>query len=210
MPEAMTIGTAGFTAAQAALRFQEGDVTPDSGPILVTGASGGVGSCAVALLSHLGYEVVPASRNPSKHDAFFQRLGAKTSCSTESINEFSPKPLLKSKWGGVVDTVGGKLLENAIKSTHRRGTIAFCGMIASSEINTTVFPFILRGIRLVGIDSAECPLDQKKDIWKKLSGPWKAPALQSLMELHPWESIPDQIEKMKSGNTQGRIVFKIR
>lgn len=208
LDEAMTIGTAGFTAAQCAARFADLSLLPGEGPVLVTGATGGVGSVAVCLLAHLGYEVVAATRNPDNVE-FCKSIGAREVISTSDVIDESKRPLLKSRWAGVVETVGGPLLETAIRSMQRRGVITFCGMIASSDLNTTVFPFILRGLRLIGIDSAECPLDQKVELWNRLASDWKPSKLAALRDDHGFDEVPDMIAKMKSGETRGRVVFTL-
>lgn len=208
LEEAMTIGTAGFTAGQCAERFADLGMNPGQGPVLVTGATGGVGSCAVSLLSHLGYEVVAASRDLA-NTPFLESIGASRVVSTSELIDNSSRPLLKGRWAGVVETVGGPLLETAIRSTQRRAVITFCGMIASSDLNTTVFPFILRGLRLVGIDSAECPRDQKLDLWNRLATEWKPANLSALRVSKTFEEIPTMIDEMKSGSTRGRIVFTV-
>ena len=204
----MIVGTAGFTAAQCALRFADNGLKPGDGPILVTGSTGGVGSFAVSLLSHLGYEVVAATRDPKNVD-FLKSIGAHEVIDSSDCVDDSPKPMLKSRWAGVVETVGGGLLETAIRSTQRRGVITFCGMIASPKLNTTVFPFILRGLRLIGIDSAECPAEQKKEIWDLLAGDWKSPRLAQLQDPKLFDDIPTMIERMKRGDTRGRVTFTI-
>lgn len=206
--ETMIFGTAGFTAAQSILRMQENGVKPGDGPILVTGATGGVGSTAVVLLSHLGYEVAAATRDPKNH-SYLESIGASRIVSSSDIIDESKRPLLKSQWAGVVETVGGPLLETAIRSTQRRGVVTFCGMIASPELNTTVFPFILRGLRLIGIDSAECPLPQKVSLWDKLAGSWKPAKLQQVEDHHTFEEIPDMVEAMQNGKTRGRVTFDL-
>ena len=205
---AMCIGTAGFTAGQCLLRMQDNGVVPGSGPILVTGATGGVGSVAVVLLSHLGYEVVAATRDLDQAD-FLTSCGASEVINSKELCDDSSRPLLKSRWAGVVETVGGPLLETAIRSTQRRAVITFCGMIASPQLNTTVFPFILRGLRLIGIDSAECPLNQKVQLWNLLATTWKSPRLKNLEVLKSFDECPAQIELMSKGSHRGRIVFKI-
>lgn len=208
LEEAMTLGTAGFTAAQCALLFEQLGKKPDDGPILVTGATGGVGSVAVSLLSHLGYEVVAATRDPANTE-FLESIGASSVIPTSEVIDESKRPMLKGRWAGVVETVGGPLLETAIRSTKRRAVVTFCGMIASAELNTSVFPFILRGLRLIGIDSAECPLDQKVALWNKLAGDWKPAKLAELRVSKDFDDIPDMIELMKAGDTRGRVVFKV-
>ena len=208
LSESMIFGTAGFTAAQSILRMEENGIDKDSGPILVTGATGGVGSMAVLLLSHLGYSVSAATRN-SDNTAFLKSIGAQEIVDSAEVVDESQRPLLKSRWAGVVETVGGPLLETAIRSTQRRGVVTFCGMIASPELNTTVFPFILRGLRLIGIDSAECPLSQKVDLWAKLAGPWKPENLRAVEDHRSFDEIPAMVDAMKSGNTRGRVTFDL-
>lgn len=208
LEEAMIIGTAGFTAGQCAQRFMDNGLSPASGPVLVTGSTGGVGSVAVALFSHLGYDVVAATRNPD-NEAFLKSLGAINVIPSQDLVDDSKRPMLKSRWAGVVETVGGPLLETAIRSTSRRGVITFCGMIASPNINTTVFPFILRGLRLIGIDSAECPLLEKVELWKRFASDWKPANLASLQDDRSFDEIPAMVQAMKEGNTKGRITFSI-
>jgi alcohol dehydrogenase len=206
--DAMAYGTAGFTAGQCVEHLIRGGLFPQDGPVLVTGATGGVGSMAVAILSKLGYDVSAATRDLS-NEPFLTSIGAKEVVDSESLVDNSSKPLLKSRWAGVVETVGGALLETAIRSTQRRATVTFCGMIASPELNTSVFPFILRGLRLIGIDSAECPLDLKEQLWGKLARTWKPQTLSVLSHTLPWEEIPSQLEAIGLGKTQGRVVFAI-
>jgi acrylyl-CoA reductase (NADPH) len=208
MEEAMIYGTAGFTAGQCVEQLVQGGVRPEDGPILVTGATGGVGSVAVAILSGLGYEVMAATRDLSNKE-FLLELGAAGLVDSATLIDDSSKPLLKSRWAGVVETVGGGLLETAIRSTQRRATVTFCGMIASPELNTSVYPFILRGLRLIGIDSAECPINLKKLLWEKLAGDWKPSTLSYLGKTLSWEHIPEELEKIGEGKTRGRVVFAL-
>jgi alcohol dehydrogenase len=206
--EAMTFGTAGFTAGQCVLRFQDNGCFPGKGPVLVTGATGGVGSVAVCLLAHLGYEVVAATRSPENVE-FLRALGAHEIVSSSELVDASDRPLLKARWAGVVETVGGKLLETAIRSTERRAVITFCGMIGGARLETSVFPFILRGLRLIGVDSAECPLDQKVDLWCKLAGGWKPSTLSMLRDPREFDELPALVERMRSGATRGRVVVRV-
>lgn len=208
LDESMIMGTAGFTAGQSILRMQDNGLKAGDGPILVTGATGGVGSMAVLLLSHLGYEVAAATRNPD-HAEFLKSIGASEIVSSTDLVDSSDRPLLKSRWAGVVETVGGPLLETAVRSTQRRGVVTFCGMIASPELNLTVFPFILRGLRLIGIDSAECPLDQKISLWEKLSGSWKPENLRAVEDHRAFDEIPAMVDAMKAGSTRGRVTFNL-
>lgn len=208
LEQCMTIGTAGFTAAQCACRFQDNGLQPGAGPVLVTGATGGVGSVAVVLLSHLGYEVVAATRNPD-NAAFLRDLGAAGIVDSAELIDDSAKPMLRARWAGAVETVGGPLLATAIRSTHRRAVITFCGMIAGAELTTSVFPFILRGLRLIGIDSAECPIAEKRALWARLGDAWRPPRLDALRTTEPFTAIPDQLARLERGDTRGRVVFRI-
>ncbi|WFB35801.1 YhdH/YhfP family quinone oxidoreductase [Kiritimatiellota bacterium B12222] len=206
--EAMILGTAGFTAGQCVERLLQNGLTPDKGEVVVTGATGGVGSVAVALLAAAGFEVVAASRNPETA-AWLMDLGAKRIISADELTEDSGKPMLKGLWAGAVETVGGKTLEVLTKSMQHRGVITCCGMITGMELNTNVFPFILRGLSLIGIDSAECPLDQKKALWHKLSTEWKSNQLDALCREISLEETPEALKNMANGKTRGRTVVKI-
>ncbi|MDF3130699.1 YhdH/YhfP family quinone oxidoreductase [Kiritimatiellaeota bacterium B1221] len=206
--ECMILGTAGFTAAQSVERMLLNGVTPDNGEVLVTGATGGVGSVAVALLAAAGFEVVAASRDPQKA-AWLIELGAKRIIPAEELTEDSGKPMLKGRWAGAVETVGGPTLEVLTRSMMHRGVITFCGMITGIELKTNVFPFILRGLSLIGIDSAECPIDQKKELWQKLATDWKSEKLEALCREISLEETPEALSNMVKGSTRGRTVVKI-
>ncbi len=205
--EAMIYGTAGYTAALSVDALIK-DVKPDDGDILVTGATGGVGSVAIALLNHLGYSPVAVSGKNTAFD-FLKRFGAKQVISREEALDQSKKPVLKTRWAGVIDTVGGDILTTAIKSTKYNGTVTCCGMVASPNLSLSVFPFILRNVRLVGIDSQSTPMSLRTQIWNKLAGEWKIQGLEevtteiSLKELEPY------FNKILSGNTKGRTVINI-
>ncbi len=206
--ECMILGTAGFTAGQCVERLLQNGLTPDKGEVLVTGATGGVGSVAVALLAAAGFEVVAASRDPQKA-AWLIDLGAKRIIPAEELTEDSGKPMLKGRWAGAVETVGGPTLEVLTRSMQHRGVITFCGMITGMELKTNVFPFILRGLSLIGIDSAECPLPMKKELWQKLAGDWKSDKLEALCREIRLEDTPVALADMAKGKTRGRTVVKI-
>lgn len=207
--ECMIIGTAGFTAAQCLYRTRQFELSPDKGDILVTGATGGVGSMAVALFSQAGYRVVAATRNPDRAQ-WLKEVGAADIISVDEVLDDSPKPLRKGRWAGAVDTVAGKTLESILKTTEHRGVITICGMITGSDLNTSVFPFILRGVSLVGIDSAECPLGMKRDIWELLSTVWHpGPHLETLATEISLQDVPEHLEAMMAGKTRGRTLVNL-
>lgn len=169
--QAMQIGTAGFTAAQSVSALLKAGLKPTDGPVLVTGATGGVGTFAIALLSHNGFTVTAATGKVDAHP-FLRRLGATDFLSREQATAGQERMLLRERWAGVVDTVGGQILAAAIKSTKYGGIVACCGNAASGELPVSVYPFILRGVTLTGIDSAQCPLVRRKEIWELLAGKW--------------------------------------
>jgi putative YhdH/YhfP family quinone oxidoreductase len=206
--ECMILGTAGFTAGQCVERLLENRVQPENGEILVTGATGGVGSVAVTLLASAGFTVVAASRDP-QHATWLIDLGASRVMPSEELLEDSGKPMLKGRWAGAVDTLAGKTLEVMTRSMQHRGVITFCGMITGIELHTNVFPFILRGLSLIGIDSAECPMPLKKELWQKLSDEWKSDKLENLCHEISLEDAPEALTNMLNGKTRGRIVVKI-
>ena len=155
--ESMLIGTAGFTAAECVQKLEQAGMTPDSGSVLVTGATGGVGSVAVKLLATLGYEVAAVTGKPEQHD-WLRSLGASEFLTREEAAEGAEKPLLAERWGGVVDTVGGDILFNGVKSLRYGCSLAACGLVAAPQFGASVLPFILRHVNLLGIDSVQLPL----------------------------------------------------
>lgn len=206
--ECMILGTAGFTAAQCVERLLLNGVSPDKGDVVVTGATGGVGSVAVTLLAAAGFTVVASSRDP-QHATWLIGLGASRVIPSDEMLEDSGKPMLKGRWAGAVDTLAGKTLEVLIRSMQHRGVITFCGMITGVELHTNVFPFILRGLSLIGIDSAECPMPQKKELWQKLATEWRSDKLESLSREITLDEAPAALSDMINGKTRGRTVVKI-
>ena len=200
--EAMSIGTAGLTAGLCVRKLIQNDLTPDSGDVLVTGASGGVGSVAVMVLSKLGFNVVALTGKQDQVD-YLESLGA-SSVIIRSQMEEQGKPLQKGIYQGGVDTVGGNILSNFISQTSQRGAITCCGNVASDKLETSIFPFILRGVTLIGIDSAESLLEVKKEIWNNFSNDWKIDLEKITKEVF-LESLSDEVEKILKGNQVGRI-----
>lgn len=205
--EAMIYGTAGFTAAMSVHALVK-DVSPEDGEILVTGASGGVGSLAVSILAKLGYRVVGVTGKPDGK-RFLKRLGARRVIGREEASDDSGKPLLKTSWAGAIDTVGGETLATAIKSTLPLGTITCCGNVSSPDLPLTVFPFILRGVRLIGIDSQNCPMTHRREIWNLLGDEWKTETLKDLCEEIGLEGLERHIGLILQGKQKGRIVVNL-
>lgn len=203
--EAMICGTAGFTAAQCVSAIVDRGITPDRGPVVVTGATGGVGSLAVAILAKLGYKVEAVTGKSEQHD-WLSKLGAKRLLGRGDVVDASDRPLLSSRWAAAVDTVGGQTLVTILRSLHHRGCVAACGMVAGAELHTTVYPFILRGTTLAGIDSAKCPRRERLEMWEKLAGPWRVPQLNDLADEITLEQLPDRIEKILAGKIVGRTI----
>jgi len=207
--ESMSYGTAGFTAALSILKLREQNITPELGEILVTGATGGVGCIAVSILSTSGFEVVAESGKKDQKQ-FLLDLGAKAVLDRGEASDLSGKPLLKPRWAGAVDTVGGDILATAIKSTKYGGVLTCCGNVASPELHTTVFPFILRGISLMGIDSANCPMPLRLKVWQKISGEWKIEHLDRLATEISLDELSKQIHLMLQGEQKGRVIVNLQ
>lgn len=207
--ESMMLGTAGFTAAMAVEALQWHEVTSNQGEILVTGATGGVGSIAVALLAQLGYDVAAATGKPQEA-SFLHALGAKTVLQRDDLLDGSSKPLLRERWAGVIDTVGGPLLASSLKAVRIGGSVAACGNVASPRLDTTVFPFILRGVNLLGIDSANYSIERRRALWGRLAGEWRLDALENLARETPLEGLDREIERILAGKLTGRVVVAHR
>lgn len=203
----MILGTAGFTAAECIDKLESAGMTPASGPVLVTGATGGVGSVAVKILAKLGYHVAAVTGKPEQHD-FLKSLGVSEILSREDAADGANRPLLAERWGGVVDTVGGDILFNALKSLKYGGSLAACGLAAGAEFNATVLPFILRHVNLLGIDSVELPLAEKQRIWEKLAGPWSVD-LSMLEEILTFDDLSDTLDRILAGKMVGRGVLHL-
>lgn len=206
MLEAMQLGTAGFTAALCVLGLQTNDILPDKGKILVTGATGGVGSIAIMLLHRLGYEVVAATGKKTEAE-YLLSLGASHVIDREAILIDQKKLLLPALWAGVIDTVGGQLLASAIKATDFDGVVTSCGNAFSADLPLNVYPFILRGVHLLGIYSANCPMKKRLSIWNKLAGDWKINDIGRICRSIPLRRLEGEIQAMLSGQVKGRCVI---
>lgn len=205
--QAMAIGTAGFTAAQSVLAIERNEVTPESGEILVTGATGGVGSVAVSLLAKLGYSVVAISRKADQSERLLE-LGAGRVISPDELSDDSARPMLSAKWAGAIDTVGGDVLTSILRSTQLNGCVTTCGLVAGADLEMTLYPFLLRGISLCGIASADCPRSRRLQIWELLSQDWQ-------LDLENWTNelklsdVLQAIESILAGKHLGRSIVKL-
>lgn len=208
LQEGMALGTAGFTAALSVLKLEQAGVTPPDGDILVTGATGGVGALAVAILARAGYRVA-ASTGKSADEAFLRGLGAAEIIPRNQVTAGSERPLMKERWAGCVDVVGGDTLAAAVKSTRYGGAVTCCGLVGSTELPLNVFPFILRGVSLIGIDSAQCPGDTRRQVWKRVAGEWKPERLLEMVTEVHLEGLEEMIQAMLRGGSRGRVVVKL-
>ena len=202
--QAMGIGTAGLTSMMCVLGLEDGGVAPADGPIVVTGAAGGVGSVAIALLAHLGYEVTAVTGRPEEHD-YLRSLGASAFLSREEMSE-APKPLETETWAGAVDAVGSTMLAKVIAQTKYLGTVTACGLAGGFDLPLTVMPFILRGVRLQGIDSVMAPIGAREAAWARLVSDLPSGMLDAMTEVVPMSSLPEQAQKILAGQTRGRLV----
>jgi acrylyl-CoA reductase (NADPH) len=206
--EAMAIGTAGFTAMLAVLALEEQGVTPADGEILVTGAAGGVGSVAISLLAKLGFTVV-ASTGRLAEESYLKSLGASALIDR---NEFSApvKPLAKMRWAGAIDSVGSLTLANILSQTKYAGTVASCGLAQGSDLPATVMPFILRGVKLIGIDSVHCPKPKRLDAWRRLARDLDKTKLAAMTTHVRLADVPRVASEIVSGRIRGRIVVDMQ
>lgn len=206
--ESMEYGTAGFTAAMSVHALILGGVSPENGEVLVTGASGGVGSIAVAILKKLGFKIAGVMGMTDESD-YLKSMGVDTILTIEEANDNSGRPMLKNLWAGCIDTVGGDILSTAIKSTSPNGVVTTCGNAAGPNLDLTVFPFILRGISLVGIDSQNYPMDKREQVWKNLAMKWKLENMDQIVTEISLNDVSSRIDDMLSGRHKGRTIIKV-
>lgn len=208
LKQSMMLGTAGLTAGMSIYELLENGVKPDDGSILVTGATGGVGSLAVAMLAKAGYQVTAATGKLDE-EASLKKLGATEVIERAQVTEGGERPLLKAKWAGAIDCVGGEMLAAVIKSTQPRGTVTCCGLVGSPDLPLNVFPFILRGVRLIGIDSAEYPMTSRVEVWQKLAGAWKPDNLEAMVDEVGLDGLEEKIQTMLKGGMRRRALVKL-
>lgn len=207
--ESMIYGTAGFTAALCVLPILDRPVDPDAGEVLVTGATGGVGSMATAMLARSGYRVTAVTGKPGG-ESFLRDLGAEAVIGREEVMDDSPKPMLKGRWAAAVDTVGGDMLASVLKAADQHAVVSACGNVAGFQLNTTVFPFILRGVRLMGADSANCPRDLRLRAWNKIAGEWKLPHLERMTTEVALEDLDPFVDDILQGKLSGRTLVRLQ
>ncbi|AQS41509.1 MAG: Zinc-containing alcohol dehydrogenase superfamily [Candidatus Tokpelaia hoelldobleri] len=205
--QAMAIGTAGYTAMLCVLALEQHGVTPDKGEILVTGASGGVGSIAIAVLSRLGYYVVAATSRSQEHD-YLKHLGA-TDVIERSALDTASKPLEKARWAGAVDVVGNRILAHICATTQYRGVVTACGLAGGMDFPVTVAPFILRGITLVGIDSVMCPRPDRLRAWQRLATDLDLAKLELIAHNIGLADVIPTARKLLEGKIRGRIIVDV-
>jgi acrylyl-CoA reductase (NADPH) len=205
--QAMCIGTAGYTAMLCVMALEDHGVQPGDGEVLVTGATGGVGSVAVALLAKLGYKVVAATGKLSE-EGYLKSLGASSIIDRAELSQ-SGKPFQKERWAGVVDAVGSNTLANALAQTRYGGTVAACGLAQGMDLPTTVMPFILRGVTLVGVDSVMAPIALRQRAWSRLAQDLNPTVLESMIEEVPLEAAIDKAHALMDGKVRGRVVVRI-
>ncbi|QDQ96571.1 MDR family oxidoreductase [Tomitella fengzijianii] len=205
--QSMAIGTAGLTAMLCVLELEGSGMTPGQGPVLVTGASGGVGSVAVAVLAKLGYEVVAATGRPESR-AYLGDLGASSFVDRAELSE-PGRPLQKERWAHAVDTVGSTTLVSVLSQIGYRGSVAACGLAGGNDLPATVLPFILRGVSLLGVDSVQCPTDVRAEAWKRLGADLPQDLLAQLTTARGFADIPRLAEDILAGRTRGRVVIDI-
>lgn len=205
--ESMILGTAGLTAGLCIQALQQQGVMPEKGEILVTGATGGVGSLAIAILAKLGYTVVAVTGKTDQH-GYLKTLGTTEILNRHEVNDLNQKPLLKERWAGVVDTTGGNILATALKSARYGGCVTACGLVGGADLPTTVYPFILRGVKLIGIDSAQCPMSLRSKVWQQLASDWKPDNLEAIATEINLAQLPEKISAMLSGKNIGRVLVK--
>ena len=205
----MIIGTAGFTAMNGVMEILNHNIKPADGKILVTGATGGVGIMAVTFLANLGYDVVASSGKIEQYD-LLRKAGAKEIIGRDETNDATGKPLLSKKWVAAIDTVGGNVLATALKSTENYGLVATCGNIVSTELNISIFPFILRGVRLIGLASAETVMQKRLIIWDKISEKFGNFDFDFLAKEITLEALSDEIDLILQGKQIGRVLVNMK
>ena len=206
--QCMAIGTAGLTAMLCVMALEDAGVTPGDGPVLVTGAAGGVGSVAVAVLAHLGYEVEALTGRVEEQGDYLKGLGAATLVPRAEFAE-AGRPLASERWAGAVDTVGSTILANVLAGMRYGGSVAACGLAAGFDLPTTVMPFILRGVNLLGVDSVYCPTERRQAAWNRLATDLPLDKLDAMTEIRPLADVPAITADILKGQVRGRTVIDV-
>jgi acrylyl-CoA reductase (NADPH) len=205
--ESMALGTAGFTAGLAVMRLENNGLTPDDGPVAVTGATGGVGGVAVSALSRIGYRVTAITGKDGEHE-YLRTLGAADVLSRTTLT-MGTRPLEQATWAGAIDAVGGEMLAWLVRTTSYWGSVASTGLTGGTEVHLTVMPFILRGVSLIGIDSVMCPMDVRREVWRRLATDLKPPRLGSMAHEIALDDLPRAFETLLAGGARGRFVVRL-
>ncbi|MEM7370887.1 MAG: YhdH/YhfP family quinone oxidoreductase [Bacteroidota bacterium] len=208
LKESMIIGTAGLTAGIGLYKMEQLGQHPGMGPIVVTGSTGGVGSMAVGVLAKAGYEVI-ASTGKADAAPYLTRLGAKEVVDRAFVDDDSGRPLLRPKWAGGIDTVGGNTLATLLKGCSKEGSIAACGLVGSPKLSMTVFPFILNGVNLLGMDSATFAMPKRREVWNRLASDWLVDDLESLATTCRLEELNPYIDQILKGGIKGRVIVDL-
>ncbi len=209
LQEAMALGTAGFTAGLAVHKLQHNGLRPQNGPVLVTGATGGLGSVAISIFNNLGYSVAASTGKEEEH-GYLKELGVEQILARAETSAESSRPLEKERWAGSVDAVGGATMAYLIRTTRLGGSIASCGNTGGANFSTTVFPFLLRGINVLGIDSVACPMELRRQIWEHLASDYKPQHLMdSIAHEAPFAELPEALATILKGGVRGRTVIKV-
>jgi acrylyl-CoA reductase (NADPH) len=210
--DAMAIGTAGFTAALAVEALARNGTVADSGPVVVTGATGGVGCLAVDMFAGAGYKVIAVTGKADQHD-WLRALGATEILPREAVSlagEAKPRPLMPARWAGALDNVGGATLEALVRGTQTGGNVALCGLVGGADYRGTVMPFILRGVGLLGITSSNTPMDVRRRLWQRLATDLRPRHLVDVARTVAMDALPGEVDRMLAGNAFGRVVVEVR
>ncbi|MBV8653957.1 MAG: oxidoreductase [Alphaproteobacteria bacterium] len=205
---AMAIGTAGFTSMLCVMALEQQGVKPESGDVLVTGAAGGVGSVAIAILAKLGYRVTASTGRSATHD-YLRGLGAATFIDRAELAKKPEKPLDSERWAGAIDAVGSTTLATILTQLKYRGAVAACGLAGGNDLPATVIPFLLRGVKLIGIDSVMCPQAERQEAWQRLVRDLPMEKLDAMIETVPLAALPDLAGRILKGETRGRVVVDV-
>ncbi|MGF9659160.1 MDR family oxidoreductase [Pantoea agglomerans] len=207
--QTMAIGTAGLTAMLCVMALEKQGITPEQGPVLVTGASGGVGSYSISLLAHLGYQVIASSGRASDHTYLIETLGASSVIDREELSR-PGKPLAKERWAAAIDSVGSHTLANVLAATQRDGAVAACGMAQGLDLPASIAPFILRGVTLAGVDSVMCPKPLRQQAWQRLGELMDSERLSKLSRVIPLSEAREGAQALLDGKVQGRLIVDCR
>ncbi|MCL3779605.1 acryloyl-CoA reductase [Prolixibacteraceae bacterium JC049] len=206
--EAMIFGTAGFTAALSVYRLLQNGQKPEMGPVVVTGALGGVGSIAAQILRKLNFEVIAANYELAP-EAEIEKIGAFSQIDRNTSDDTSGRPMLKTQWAGAIDVVGGNTLTTMLKGCKPLGNVTTCGNIGSGDLNMTVYPFILRGVSLLGVDSQNCPMEIRKEVWALLADKWALDVNEEMVKEATLDTLKCHIDLMLDKKSRGRVIVKL-